>query len=287
VNGTFALLNGGLTIGVIALGHGLVGLVIATVASTALLGAAQWAVARRLLPGVPLGIRIVPGEASALVSYGGYVVLNRLAYLTNTQVFRIVVGVVLGSSAVTYFTVTQRVVLAGAGLFASLANVMLPAASALEAGNEGRSLGILLRRSTLIIGGLALAAFGTLAVTARPLLAVWMGAEFAEHAWRLLATMAVAQYLLVLGMPSNRIALGTGHARMATIVAVAATVAALVSLIPLQAALGLEGVGLAVAVGGAVGLVTHVLLARAVGRAAKGRNLSRAPERAGGSLPGE
>ena len=265
ITSAFAVLNAILTVVVIALGYGLIGLVVMTVVGVALLGVVQYIVAHKLLHGIPVALTIDGHEAKALLSFGGLIVLNRLAYMTSTHGFRVLIGAFLGGAAVTYFTVAQKVVLAGAGVFASIANVMLPAASALGAAKERDRLSSLLKRSEWVIAALALVPFSVLAAFSHPILSLWMGKEFSVHSWKLLSLMAVAQYLYVLGMPSNRIALGmVGQARMATAVAIAAAIATCAMLVPLHTMMGLEGVGVSMLLGGVIGLATHFLLARAL-----------------------
>jgi O-antigen/teichoic acid export membrane protein len=262
----FSVLNAVATVVIIALGYRLMGLVVMTVASTGLVILSYVIALRALLPGFRFSLSINRNQATKLLAYGGYTLVGRVCYLINTQVFRVIVGVVLGAAAVTYFTVTTRAALGVAGVFASITNVLVPAASESHARGDLTGVLRLLRKREQLIAMASAVPFLILATFSGPILSVWMGSDFATQGRSLLTLLAVAHYLFVLAMTPNSIALGAGYAKMVGYVAIATTTVMCLTVLPLARAFGIAGVGGSVVLGAVTGLSIRFLLPRALAR---------------------
>jgi O-antigen/teichoic acid export membrane protein len=198
------------TVALLAAGYGLIELIWLRVGMSVLQSALVLAAVRRLLPQLRWA---APDAATrrAMVSFSAYAFLSRLASLTYSQADRLIIGARLSVAALTYYAVPANMANRVMGLVFRLAQVMFPHASALAA--QGRLDELeddyyLASRYVFFLNG-ALAVM--LAVLARPLLTVWMGADFAAQGTLILALIALTQWVDSLTNLPSLVNDGLGH----------------------------------------------------------------------------
>lgn len=182
------------TVGLLLSGGGLVQVIVLRTVASALNVIILMTVVRYLLP----DLRIVwPDKAlrSQLLSFSGYAYLSRIAAVTYAHADKLIIGGMLGMTAVTYYSVAATLINRAMSLTFRLSAVVYPAASRLLALNEHERLRRVYLRGSRYISYLN-ACFVALAILlADEILHYWMGAAFArEGAW-VLRLVAMAMLL--------------------------------------------------------------------------------------------
>jgi O-antigen/teichoic acid export membrane protein len=130
---------------------------------------------------------------------------------------RIIIGSVLGASAVSYYTICTQLAQQVHALPAAAMSFLFPLMSRKsEAGDVAgiarvRRYGV--RANILIAATLSLVLF----LLGEPLLEVWMGRDFAIQAHSVFLWLVFAYFVLALNVAPHYLVLGTGHARYASV----------------------------------------------------------------------
>lgn len=194
IEATFGTLLPLATVGLLALGQGLLGVIVLRVVLSGVQAGVLALALRRLLPA------FAPAWPEAalrrqLLSFSGYSFLSRLAAVTYAQADKLIIGARLGLSAVAHYAVPTTLSNRVMSLVFRLSGVMLPHASALAtAGRHEELAGHYLaatRHLFYLNGCIAL----LLAGLAHPILGLWMGPEFAREGAAVMALIAFAQWV--------------------------------------------------------------------------------------------
>lgn len=175
-------------------GYGLKELVVLRVAGSALHGLILVAVVLHVLPGFRLR-RPTAETASKLWGFSGYAYLNRLAAMTYAQADKIIVGSLLGMSALAHYSVATQIIGRITGLTFRLTSVLYPAASAMEARGEMDHLKRIYFTASRYITFLNGATILLVCLYGREILHYWMGPEFATEGYWVMVFMAVAMFV--------------------------------------------------------------------------------------------
>lgn len=248
---SFGVLVPLLTVGVVLMGGGLVGVVVvrlvASIVNVILLGRRN----RRLLPEYRWAI---PGSeiVRKVLGFSGFAFLKNIAAVTYLQADKLIVGALVGMQALTLYVVPFTLVSRVFNMTYRLGAVMFPASSALAARDEMdrlRRLYLVAVRYTVFLNG-AIAVL--LIVLAYMLLELWMGESFAARSSAILALLAGAAFLDSLTNLPTLINDGLGHPRLTGLFAV------------VRAAIGAGSAWLMVGALGILGAATSQLLVSAV-----------------------
>jgi O-antigen/teichoic acid export membrane protein len=200
----------------------------------------------RFVPGYRLSLRVTRRDFQALFGFGAYVFVSRIASTLNSYFLQVVVAVILGPAAVTYFAVPLRLTSALEAGFNSLVGVIFPHISALKAQGNTRSLQELYSKASTYTVALSTPVFLFVILFSRQLLAAWLGAEFSRQAWPVLSALSCASLLGVWTMvPANTI-FGTGDTKIGAVFGSIAAGLNLVFSIFLTLSYGIVGTGAAV-----------------------------------------
>ena len=151
----------------------------------------------------------------SLFGFSGYIFISRIASTLNSYFLQIVIAVILGPAAVTYFVVPMKMTYTLEAGFNSLVGVIFPHISALKAQGNMESLRDLYSTTSKYIVALSTPVFLFVILFSRQILAVWLGAEFSGRAWPVLTFLSCASLLGVWTMvPANTI-YGTGDTKIA------------------------------------------------------------------------
>lgn len=180
---------------------------------------------------------------SKMLSFMTYSGLRGVGAQLFTSVDRIVVGIVLGLSSVTYYVVCIGI----ANKFVALANAftqaLVPAASSLYVSGDTRKVWRYFLSSFFIltIFNLSLGVF--LILIAEPFLTWWIGPEFARKSLGLFRVLILVYSILALTAPAAQIANGIGAPWINTIGALVGGIGTVVLIIILGQSMGLIGAG--------------------------------------------
>lgn len=178
---------------------------------------------------------------SKIVSFGSFSWLQGLSALVFNQADRLVIGAVLGTSAVAYYSVCTQVAQPIHGLSAASLHFLFPHLSTRHATESAGRL----RRAILSAFRLNLLIAVTLtvpvAVFGKFILRLWMGAAFSAATGSTLSLLAIAFGLLAMNVTAHYSMLALGQIRYLTgvnLVAGAATILVLSILVRYEAVSG-------------------------------------------------
>lgn len=209
----FGMLVPLLTVAVVFMDGGLVGVVVvrlaASIVNVLLLARRN----RRLLPEYRWALP--EGEiVGQVLSFSGFAYLKNIAAVTYLQADKLIIGALAGMQALTLYVVPFTLVSRVFNMTYRLGAVMFPAASALAAKDEMdrlRRLYLVAVRYTVFLNG-AIAAL--LIVLAYMLLRLWMGESFAARSSTILILLAGAAFLDSLTNLPTLVNDGLGHPKL-------------------------------------------------------------------------
>lgn len=237
---SFGVLVPLLTVGVVLMGGGLVGIVVvrlvASIVNVILLG-------RRNLRLLPEYRWAIPGReiVGQVLSFSGFAYLKNIASVTYLQADKLIIGALVGMQALTLYVVPFTLVSRVFNMTYRLGAVMFPASSALAARDEMdrlRRLYLVAVRYTVFLNGVIAA---LLIVLAYMLLKLWMGESFAARSSTVLALLAGAAFLDSLTNLPTLINDGLGHPKLTGLLSVVRAAVGATSAYLMVGALGIQG----------------------------------------------
>jgi O-antigen/teichoic acid export membrane protein len=194
---------------VLRMGGGLVGLAWASLAMNLLGHFLSWMWVRRLLPGLPLGLRFVDRAHLLLIgSYSGFAFVGALASSIAFQTDALVITAFLGAALVTPFALAAGLVDNARTLVHSATWVLSPTASEFEALGEQHKLHALLVAGSKYSVLLSWPVLLGLVVFGDNLMVTWVGAHYATtSSWAQVLSphgpqASAAQLLTLLSVPT-------------------------------------------------------------------------------------
>jgi O-antigen/teichoic acid export membrane protein len=212
---TIAILQTAVTLGlatVVAYRGGSIQLVVAsTVVSLWLVSAASVVVGYRMLSAIGGRVIFSRRELRTLLRFSSFTSITALGHVLFASLDRVVVGAVLGASAVAYYSVSIGVALTLLTFADVLTRPLMPAASAwVSVGNWSLVRSWLVRATLALVVIEALAAGVLLAISA-PFMTLWLGSDFAHHALPAFRILVVVFAVVAVGAPAFHIANGVGY----------------------------------------------------------------------------
>lgn len=252
---------------VLLAGWGLVGFVVAGIAVNVVMQMpAIWAV-RRVAPEITLSPRVWDRAAlRALLGFSTPLFVQQIAGRIGFHTDEIVIAALLPVSAVTPYSLSRRLAGVSQLLARQFVKVLLPVSAALDAAQDPERQRTLYLASTRLTLAICLPLALVAAVLGGPILALWVGGEYARFGG-LVAILTVAIALDTALWPLAPILQGVGHPRRLALATSVAAVANLAASIALIGPLGLTGVALGSIVGAAIGwsaLVPYALRVLAI-----------------------
>lgn len=181
-----------------------------------------------------------------MFGFGVFSQLAKSASMVNDQLLRIVIGSILGATAVTYFTVPLRLINGLQGLIDKISKVMFPLTSELAALNDMESLKKGYLWSAKYITILITPIYVAMAIYAKDILELWMGKAFSENSWMVMTLSAVTYLLVSWTMVPSNIAFGLGKAKINALFASIVAICNIIIIYPLCYYYGIIGAAAAV-----------------------------------------
>lgn len=222
-------------------GLGIVAMMVATLVIVIVSMLLQAAAARIIINPLSLLGPISSASFSEVYRFGCYSWLQAVAGCVFCQADRLLIGVLLDTSAVAYYSVCVQAAQPIHGLIAAGLHFLLPHLSArasLEPATELRK--VVLSVLQLNIAS-ALILCVPIVVFSRPLLHVWIGAPIAQQAWPVLSIVAAAFGLLALNITGHYALLALGQVRLVAMLNLAGGAAMLAAILLLAPRLGVTG----------------------------------------------
>jgi O-antigen/teichoic acid export membrane protein len=230
------------TVALVKFGFGIEWVVALNVATSLLAFGGLVYAAKRVLPGLSVKPVLRGKMTRRILRFGGYTVLSRLAYVINFQGDKVLVGVLLGASYVTFYTVpvtlTQRVM----EVISRLAYVTFPLFSELQGRKNLDQIRDLYLSASRIILFFATAIALPLLIFGNRFLAAWMGPEFERNAGLVVQLSTAALYLMAMSQVPSLVLNGLGHVRITGLFSLTGAGLNLALIYPFASIMGVSGI---------------------------------------------
>ncbi|MGA1864955.1 MAG: MATE family efflux transporter [bacterium] len=123
---------------------------------------------------------------------------------------RILVGILLNTSMVTYYVVPVSMANKLRGFIANISHVFMPRISSLQAKSDYEKIRSLFSKSHKLTAYMVFGSTSLLFIISKPLLSFWVGPDFVEHSLGVLRILLVAYAFISLAAPSFYFANGLG-----------------------------------------------------------------------------
>ncbi|HEY4378862.1 MAG TPA: oligosaccharide flippase family protein [Acidobacteriaceae bacterium] len=243
-------------------GHGVVAIMLATLCISMIALVAQGIAVRVVVGSIVLLPSFHRETLSMIAGFGSFSWLQAVSALVFGQADRLIIGMVLGAPAVACYALCAQAAqtihgVAGAGL-----HILFPH---LSSRFETEPLADL--KHTVWIAfktNVALAVLLGVPMTflSRPILSLWMGAEFSHQAWLILSILGVSFALFALNVTAHYALLALGQVRLVTALNLVAGVAMLALMLPLTAKFGMVGTACSRLVTGPITWILYIPLYR-------------------------
>lgn len=234
------------TIVVLALGYGLLAVLLANLVITVLTAVSFYLKSRTLLPGVSFIPRISRHELRLLLGFGTLRAVQRISTRIVFQLDRLVVGAFAPIAAVAYYAVPLALSQRVTGLVSNIGTAVFPAASALAGQNDERRVEELYLRATKLAALIALPMASMMFFYAHQIMRYWLSPEFEANSSRVLMILAVTNLLFAATTVPAVTLDATGRIRISTLFGLAAAATNLVLVFSLVPTIGIEGAAWAV-----------------------------------------
>lgn len=248
----------------VAAGYGLVEILLSTIVVSVAGVAAQVILSRRLVAGLSLWPLLDRAALRELFGFGMYSWAQGLGGMIFSQADFLLIGAILGSTQLAYYAVCVQLAQQIHGLPAAAFSFLFPLISSRYERNGRTGLKELFGRCVALNVVFAAVLAAPLVFWGRPILTLWMGREFASHAYVLLAILAVAYALLSINVVPHNTLLGLGQVRFVSIVNLAGGVLSLIGVAALLPVIGLNGAGVGRLLYGPVISVNYIRAARSL-----------------------
>jgi O-antigen/teichoic acid export membrane protein len=226
----------------VALGHGVVSILVAT-AVIWLLGTICQAIAMRpFVSGDWLWPSLDRAAWRELLGFGSYSWMQNTAGVVFSQADRLLVAAVLGTAPLTYYVLCVQVAQQIHGLVAAAFGFLFPHISSKhEAGNRN-GIRRAFKLAVMVNIGLSVCLTLPLVVAGRRLLTLWMGPQFAAQSHVVLVVLAIGFCALSVNVAPHFTLLGLGQVRFVSFTNVVGGLLSLAGAALLISPLGLIGV---------------------------------------------
>ncbi len=243
----------------VLLGYGLIGVVCANVLSNIIAVIAYVIAARKLLPGILIRFSFDWEMFKRTTIFGFYMVLFRIFGIIFTQLDRTLIGIWLGTAALTFYLVPHQIASMVHQVNAKMMQIVFPMASEFSAAmDQGKVRRLFLRGTNLsVVAGLGIAV--PVVALARPLLQFWLSPEFAEKSTVVLSILAVTYLLMGLTAVTTSVLGGIGYPQLVTIGSATSGISALLSYWLLIKLWGINGAALATTLGMVITIVYYLV----------------------------
>lgn len=230
-------------------GYGIIGLGLVHTAAQVINGLWLARCAYREVPALRVSrAGITRDTVKMLYGYSLFVLLNNVAMILLFSSAEVIIGMVLGAGAVTYYAIAGGLLQQLSRLVGVMTQVLHPYASAQEARGDVHGL-----QRTVVVGTKAclvitLPVTLTLVIVGHPFLVFWMGERYAMVAAPLLVVLAVGRLFWLAQSSTGNILLGVGRHRFLSLTNFLTGVAAVVLGWALVRPMGLLGLALGMTV---------------------------------------
>ncbi len=234
-------------------GHGLVALAVWELSVAILVGLAQTWLCLREYPELRMGLGKPDRDTARKIwAYGSYASLITLAGAILYYTDNIVVGAVLGSTAVTFYAIAGNLGSSAREVVAALSTTFTPLASSLDAAGKSEQLRRLLIQGTRACLAMFLPISCALFFRGQSFIRLWMGHEYASVSGIILQILLLNYVLTTANVTSCGIAYGLAKHRPIMVWALIEAAVNLTLSVLLARRIGVYGVAWGTAIAGVI-----------------------------------
>lgn len=228
-------------VSVVVMGGNLVSIMVATL-SAAVAGLLLQALAVRSLLGHTIWFPSLHRETLSMITgFGCFSWMQCLASLSFSQVDRIIIGVLLGTPALGYYSICTQIAQPAHGLLASGLQFLFPHLSARWQTASLASLERTVRTAFWVNQIFVVLLSAPLILGGKYIISAWLGADYAQHVWPTLSIVTLSFALLGMNVTAHYTLLAAGKVRQVTYLNLAAGGVMLVAMGALIPKFGIEG----------------------------------------------
>ncbi|HJV66422.1 MAG TPA: oligosaccharide flippase family protein [Geomonas sp.] len=247
------------TVSLLYFGFGLREIVILNLL-VSLLGIGFYALAsKRLLPGLELHPVMNFSAIRRILKYGMFSTLSRLSSMMQFQGVRLLAGIVLGVSAVTFYVVPFSLVSRAMAITFRLAAVIFPVISGMQGQRDFQAVSKLYLKSSRLIFSVSTAICLPLFLFGGRFLSLWMGETFRQQTGLVMLLLTASLYMDSCTNVPSHVLNGLGMPKFCGYFSTFNAVINLLLVYPLSKWLGINGIALSFLVGHIIVAPTFVI----------------------------
>jgi O-antigen/teichoic acid export membrane protein len=198
---------------------------------------------------VRYGLRYVDRESfRKMLSYGSVTFVAIIASQLRLYSDATVIGIFIGSAAITYFSIGSKLVMYSSNVTDGVAQIFTPMSSQFNATGDMERLRWILVTGNRACALIAFPLSATLLILGKSLIEVWVGAKYVPIAYTVLVLLSVSDTTLMAQAASSRILYGMARHRKLAFVWLAEGVVNLILSIVLLRYYGVIGVAIGTAI---------------------------------------
>lgn len=224
-----------------ALGYGVTTIMLSTVIVVGLTLMASIIAVRRFISKFSMWPTFNRTALREVLNFGFFSWIQGLAATIFSQADRLIIGSLLGTSALSYYSITLQVAQQTHGLVGSALAFLFPMISSERETRNRVGLRNLYKKALLFSFIFAAIIAIPLLVGGKFLLTIWMGADFAANTYVLLYILVIAYFLLALNVVPHYTLLGFGEAKFVSLTNITGGLASLAGMALFIPVFGMNG----------------------------------------------
>lgn len=193
---------------------GLYLLILVNVISSGVVAALYFIVLRNRIVGLNLDIIIQFNLLKQFFRFSIHIFLSKISNLFANYVVKLLIGMYAGPSAVSYFSVPQKLLGAFGGILSNAASTLMPYVSTLKSEGRRGAIDNILVRTSFIFSAVTIPIALTISIYSKEILQLWLNESFAREAWLVLTLTCISATIGSFTTIPNQVVLGLGNSRL-------------------------------------------------------------------------
>jgi O-antigen/teichoic acid export membrane protein len=257
--GTSKLLGGIFVVIVAHSSHSIVMMAIVMGATNLFVGFWQFVAYKKMAGHILVSIRLLSKAAAIdIMQYCSSLVVWTIGGILVTSLDGVIIGY-FDYKSLAYYALAASLTTFIVGIQGSVFSSILPNAAALGAREDREGLGELLISTTRYAVIILIITSLPLIICTKPILAVWVGTNYAIHTAQLLQLLVVANFIRQLAGPYAMIAMAVGEQKKIVLSPIIEGIINVTISILVTKQIGVIGVAIGTMIGGTISVVSHFL----------------------------
>ena len=177
--------------------------------------------------------------------YSIYVFISQLSQVINARLAELIIGIVIGPSAVTFFNIPSRLIGYFSSGASSISAVLFPFASELQAGLDTERIKRTFLMATRYFTFLIVPFYFFVMVYSKSILMLWLSDEIAKESYKLMILYSIAYLIANMTTIPSQFLQGFGRVKFISQFSIGVLFVSLIAYYPLTKHMGIIGAGFA------------------------------------------